>query len=486
MVSIRKKSKRRTTRLRARIEKKAASSRRKERKLEKKNPQWKSRIPKDPGIPNSFPYKDRILADIEAQKRQREEEKIANREAARSQGNMEEEEDSEMEEEADEEERPDGVDPMIAKIAEAAQAKDAEEQEAEEEDDAVMDEDDENDAPALVDDGSLDASERIVKSDNSRKAFDKEFKKAVELSDIVLYVLDARDPEGTRSKEVEQQVVASAAEEKRLVYVVNKIDLVPPEVLDRWLVYLRAHFPTLPLRSSSGSSGFKHKTYSSNGTISALLKSLKSYSSKKKLKTSLTVSVIGYPNVGKSSVINALVNRSASSRSTPCPAGSAAGMTRALREVKLDSKLRLIDSPGIVFPTASKEDERYRLVLLNAIPSSKIDDPVPAAAYILNYLNRIPGLLERMLNQYELPPLLNTSELDTATDFLVNVARKRGRLSRGGIPNLNAAASIIINDWHAGHIQWWAEPETTTKETSASDDKQVVSQWAKEFDINDF
>ncbi|EPY53581.1 GTPase Grn1 [Schizosaccharomyces cryophilus OY26] len=480
MVSIRKKSKRRTTRLRARIEKRAASSRRKERKLEKKNPQWKSRIPKDPGIPNSFPYKDRILADIEAQKRQREEEKIARKEAAKSEGDMDSDEDSEMEEE-----RADGVDPMIAKIAEAAQARDSEEQQAEEEDGVIMDEDDDDNTPSLVEDDSPNTSERIVKGDTSRKAFDKEFKKAVELSDIVLYVLDARDPEGTRSKEVEQQVVASAAEEKRLVYVVNKIDLVPPEVLDRWLVYLRAHFPTLPLRSSSGSSGFKHKTYSANGTISALLKSLKSYSSKKKLKSSLTVSVIGYPNVGKSSVINALVNRSAVSRSTPCPAGSAAGMTRSLREVKLDSKLRLIDSPGIVFPTASKEDEHYRLVLLNAIPSSKIDDPVPAAAYILNYLNRIPGLLERMLSQYELPPLLNTSELDTATDFLVNIARKRGRLSRGGIPNLNAAASIIVNDWHAGHIQWWAEPETTTKETSASDDKQVVSQWAKEFDINE-
>ena len=67
----RKKSKRVSTRMREGIKKKVAAHRRKERKLEKKNPTWKSRRPKDIGIPSSFPYKDRILLEIEEKKRRK-------------------------------------------------------------------------------------------------------------------------------------------------------------------------------------------------------------------------------------------------------------------------------------------------------------------------------------------------------------------------------------------------------------------------------
>ncbi|KAL2315506.1 GTPase grn1 [Schizosaccharomyces pombe] len=470
MVSLKKKSKRRTTRLRSRIEKKAAESKRKQKRADKKNPQWKSRIPKDPGIPNSFPYKDKILAEIEEQKRIREEENLARRASGQVDAAMEEE---------------DAVDEngslMISKIAEAAQAANPDDEE-----EFVMEEDNLGEAPLLVDSESYEAS---VKADTSRKAYDKEFKKVVEASDVILYVLDARDPEGTRSKDVERQVLASSAEEKRLIFVINKIDLVPSEVLNKWVTYLRNFFPTIPMRSASGSgnSNLKHQSASASSTISNLLKSLKSYSAKKKLKSSLTVGVIGYPNVGKSSVINALVNRSANGRSAPCPAGNVAGMTTSLREVKLDNKLRLVDSPGIVFPSSDSKDDLYRLVMLNAVSSTKVDDPVAVASYILQFLSRVPGQLERMFQRYELPPLLNTSDIDTATDFLVNIARKRGRLGRGGIPNLNAAANIVINDWHAGRIEWWAEPEVINEKNSSEvQDTQIVTEWAKEFDLNDF
>jgi nuclear GTP-binding protein len=60
----------------------------------------------------------------------------------------------------------------------------------------------------------------------SKKAYAKELKKVVEASDVVIEVLDARDPEGCRSKELEQQVLSQG---KKMLLVVNKIDLVPPQ-----------------------------------------------------------------------------------------------------------------------------------------------------------------------------------------------------------------------------------------------------------------
>jgi nuclear GTP-binding protein len=72
----------------------------------------------------------------------------------------------------------------------------------------------------------------------------------VDAADVILEVLDARDPIGCRCRRVEQQVLA-AGSDKRLVIVLNKIDLVPREVVQRWLVHLRNEFPTIAFKSST-------------------------------------------------------------------------------------------------------------------------------------------------------------------------------------------------------------------------------------------
>ena len=75
--------------------------------------------------------------------------------------------------------------------------------------------------------------------DSSRKTFDKIFKTVLEQADVILYVLDARDPTGTRSREVERQIMSTASGSKRLILILNKIDLIPPSVLKAWLVALK-------------------------------------------------------------------------------------------------------------------------------------------------------------------------------------------------------------------------------------------------------
>ena len=342
-----------------------------------------------------------------------------------------------------------------------------------------------------------------VRKDSSRKAFDKIFKQVVESADVVLYILDARDPEGTRSKEVERMVMASDGGEKRLVLVLNKIDLVPPTVLGGWLVHLRRYFPTIPLRASNpapNAQTYNHRQLTVQGTSATLLKALKAYASSKQLKRAISVGVIGYPNVGKSSVINVLTSRLGGSAAA-CPVGAEAGVTTSLREVRLDSKLKLLDSPGIVFPSsadgtgASRIDEQARLVLLNAVPPKQIEDPVPAVSLLLRRLSASEELFAKLLNVYGLSPLLSSNG-DPTTDFLIQVARKRGRLSKGGIPNITSAATTVITDWRDGRIQGWISPPalqlalpTAAGETGADsqalvgDQKEIVAEWAKEFKL---
>lgn len=415
--------------------------------------------------------------------------------------------DEDMDEDVDE------SNPMAALIASARAAADTYDRTLQAD---VMDEDeDDSDAP------QDDSTHLSIGQASSRRTYDKVFKSVIEQADVVLYVLDARDPEGTRSRDVERSIMAAAAGGKRLILVVNKIDLVPPKVLREWLVYLRRYFPTLPLRAAGAAANahtFNHRDLTASSTSAALFKALKSFANAKELKRAVSVGVIGYPNVGKSSVINALLSRLSgrgSSSRVACPAGAEAGVTTSIRSVKIDSKLTLLDSPGVVFPSSSSvqsaglvnlknaTEAHAHLVLLNAVPPKQIDDPIPAVNLLLRRLSASPDLMQKLTEVYDVPALLPSKvDGDVTTDFLVQVARKRGRLGRGGIPNLAGAAMNVVTDWRDGRIQGWVDPPTlavasgtaaapakdvvkvAAHEEITPDQKHIVTEWAAEFKLD--
>ena len=482
---------------------------------------------KDPGIPNLFPYKEKILHEIEEKKRIKEEDYARRREESRKARDYPVEVErlptiaAEQDEGAlsdlfddqsmDEDDGSDSANPMSALLASVrARAAEYEDAPLADDKDEEMDEDGSDNGIDILSSGAL-PPPRPKAFDTSLRAYSKISKTVLQNSDIILYVLDARDPDGSRSREIEREIASADDGSKRVILILNKIDLVPPSVLKGWLTHLRRHFPTLPLRASTpapNAKTFDHKALTVKGTSETLLRALKSYAQSKQLKRSTTVGILGYPNVGKSSVINALTARlgSARSASTACPVGAEAGVTTSLREVKVDGKLKLLDSPGIVFPSSSpalpatqpshldpKQAHQAHLILLSAIPPSAVDDPIPAITLLLHRLSHSSVSLGPLLEYYGITvDTLVVEKGDITTDFLVQVARKRGRLGKGGVPNLNAAAMGVLSDWRDGRVRGWTEPPVdqdsaipgSREEGEGTMNKAIVKEWAKEFKLD--
>ncbi|XP_073397076.1 guanine nucleotide-binding protein-like 3-like protein [Dendrobates tinctorius] len=314
-----------------------------------------------------------------------------------------------------------------------------------------------------------------LENENSRKAYYREFKKVVEAADVILEVLDARDPLGCRCPQVEQAVVQSGTS-KKLVLVLNKIDLVSKPVVAKWLKYLRNEFPTVAFKASTQQQNknlqqsrvpviqASEDLLSSGACIGAdcLMKLLGNYCRNQDIKTSITVGVVGFPNVGKSSLINSL------KRARACSVGAIPGVTKCLQEVHLDKHIKLLDCPGIVMATSTSD---AAMILRNCVKIEQLIDPVGPVEAILRRCNK-----DQIIQHYKVTDFRDTLE------FLAMLAKRQGKLKKGGTPDHEKAAKSVLADWVSGRISYFTHPpETHTLPTHIS--AEIVTEMGKAFDF---
>ncbi|KAM9405877.1 nucleolar GTP-binding protein 2-like isoform 1-T1 [Salvelinus alpinus] len=270
------------------------------------------------------------------------------------------------------------------------------------------------------------AREEIFKKGQSKRIWG-ELYKVIDSSDVIIQVLDARDPMGTRSQSIETYM-RKEKPWKHLIFVLNKCDLIPTWVTKRWVAVLSAEYPTLAFHASLTNSFGK-------GSLIQLLRQFGKLHTDKK---QISVGFIGYPNVGKSSVINTLRSKKV------CNVAPLAGETKVWQYITLMRRIFLIDCPGVVYPS---EDSESDIVLKGVVQVEKIRNPE----------EHIPAVLERAKPEY-IQKTYRIPTWSSPEDFLEKLAMRMGKLHKGGEPDLTCVSKMVLNDWQRGRIPFFVKP----------------------------
>ncbi len=268
----------------------------------------------------------------------------------------------------------------------------------------------------------------------TQKAWSEIFKAVEKQATIVLEVLDAHDPEGTRPREIER-ILKERFPDKKLILVLNKSDLISREILKAWLRYYQ----------NLGHFCFYASALKKDG-INFLRSQIIRHRDREH---GDKIIVVGYPNVGKSSIITALLKDKKIAPKSP-----EAGFTRGIQLLKIPGwkDTYLLDTPGVV-PYDEDLDE-IQLALKGAITASKIRDP--QAVFEEIFQRCVPEELKTIYGV----------EFADSDDFTEALGRKRGILKKGALVNEPQVWSIVVRDWQRNKIPYYVMPPNYSQESN--------------------
>jgi len=234
-------------------------------------------------------------------------------------------------------------------------------------------------------------------------------------TDIIIEVLDSRFPNQTKNTILAFKIKQYG---RKHIILLNKSDLVPKKYLYKHYNELKEIALTIPFSCKERRGKLKLKKL-----ILTLMK-----------KRPLNVGVVGYPNVGKSSVINYLKGRKSAKTSTT------AGFTKGQQWIRMSKDILLIDTPGVI---PFKENNRVKLILKSAITNVK--DPESTAADILELLAQS--------HKTDLEKFYKVKVSKSGYLTLERIAESKKLLKKGGILDLQRAGLLIIQDWQKNRIK---------------------------------
>jgi len=248
------------------------------------------------------------------------------------------------------------------------------------------------------------------------QGFMKQISDLIYESDIVLEVLDARFPNRTRNKQIEEKIIR---QEKALIIVLNKTDLVSKNKIEKVKKELiEKEKLRVVFVSAKEKNGIR------------LLK--REISIAKGHKEECIIGLLGYPNSGKSTLINSLSGKGRGKVRT----SKRAGFTRGLQRIKINDGVYMIDAPGII-PYGEKDE--FELFLVGAKNANQLNDIETVAVKL------IAELKEKFQEKFE------TSEDDEDT-ILEEIGQQKRWFKSGGKVDTQKAAREVLEMYQRNEI----------------------------------
>ena len=257
---------------------------------------------------------------------------------------------------------------------------------------------------------------------------EKKLKEQISLVDVVIEVLDARIPLSSCYGNIQNLL----GEKPRLI-LLNKADLTDENELKNWIKIIEEKFNCPVLTTDAKNSKDLNKIVSkavelSEPRIQALMQ-------KGLLRRPARVMVVGMPNVGKSSIINKLT------KTSKTKIGAKAGVTRRQQWVRINPKIDLLDTPGII---PMKQDDQIRARKL-AFVNSISENAYESEAVARELLEILGGKYNTKVKAY-----YNLSESDELT--IENISKSRNWIVKGAEPDISRTSTFILCDFREGRI----------------------------------
>jgi len=261
----------------------------------------------------------------------------------------------------------------------------------------------------------------------------------LKLIDVVIEILDARIPMSSQNPDIQ-----NITKNKKKIVLLNKFDLAEEKETSRWINYFKSKGIVAIAGDCNMGKGAKEilKTIQDFMT-----EELEKAAAKGRTKKNIRVMIIGIPNVGKSSLINRLVNKKTA------VVGNKPGVTKQKQWVRIGNNIELLDTPGVLWPKFEDDNVALNLAYVGSIKDEIL--PKTEVAYqLLKFLYK--NYKEDLINKYKLTDedlrsIINNGD-DEVLELMNLIARKRGALLSGAEIDCEKVAGIILTDFRTAKI----------------------------------
>ena len=293
----------------------------------------------------------------------------------------------------------------------------------------------------------------------------KKAAETMEFIDVVIEVLDARLPAASHNPMIDEMRLFR---QRPNLKILNKADLADPEATQAWLNHFNAQPNTKAVALSCKKPGDAKK-------IPGICRQLASHRGTH-LKP-LRMMIMGIPNVGKSTLMNALLNRRAAK------VGDEPAVTKSQQRFELDATMSITDTPGMMWPKIEYDSDGYMLAASHAIGRNAVIDEDVAVFLADNLLTNYPSLISE---RYKLEAMkLDVNTMD-GVDLLEAIAKRRAFKRRDGLLDIERTAMVFLTEYRQAKIgRVSLETPISRAAMLATEPKQTAQETVSEIDSND-